>query len=1184
MALHVAELLVHVTSDTAGFVGGMKSAEGRLGTFSKGAQALGGSLTKHLTLPIVAIGAVAVHTGMEFEDSMQLLRTSAGASQEEVEHMSKGVLALAHTSRAGGQSLDALGKGMYQIQSAGFRGQKALDLLSAAAVAARVTGADLESTTGTLTSVMKVNARGTGDAAHAMGVLNAIVGAGKMRMDELSAALSSGILPILPQLNVSLPELGAAIGTFTKAGVPAQRAANNLRTALVKMAAPGKAGEKALKGLGIGTDQLAMSLQKGGLTGGLELLRNRWEATVKSFGGGKDAIVKANKLVLQSFGGSKGGATVLGLIQQFESYKKTLEQVGKTTDDYAKSSEKALNLPSSKIHEAFGSIQASMAQVGVALAPAVASIAAGIAAIVTAFDKLPAGGQKAILIFAGIAAAAGPLIAIIGALVSPVGLVVAAIAGLVAALVILDQHFHFIGPAIDYVKQKWDELVQGFSKGTGPFAGLAEGARAALDALKGIFGAGLSVLQALWGTFGDLILDHVKHTWEFIKAYVQAAMQVLRGIINVVMGIIHGDWSQVWQGIQQIVMGVWNGIKAIITFALQTIKTVITAELRAYLAIMTAVWNGIKAAASAAWSAIVSLVSRALSAVASAISSAASTVASAATRLGTGIVRGVASGRSSLVATVAGFFTMVGVAVAGFAGDAFGWALSVGKALMDGISAGIRGAIGAVIGVISSAKNKIKSLFTGGWLSPPDHFTEVMVGAKLMQGIVRGIEAGMPATESAVEKAKNHIKAKLQAQELVALAKQYGSKIGVANAQGIIMGLIQTTPSLLQQARTQMQQMATAQAQAYQQAKAGVISAFDQVANEALSKFDEKTAGGTTARGKALKKSLEGLQLVDTVKQLTDGLGNEVQGAELKLMKAYASGNTKAIKAASDELVTALEAQEAEVTAAADANIAAAQANVDKVNADPASTDADKEQAAADLKAAQEQKITDLATFHEKERALTEANLSADIEQEQRKYDGIVGKQREGLARQLVNLREELLKHPEEWNKLTGKINAILKAAGINVLAPAGKKWAEEFADGIRKGIPEVVRAAHEMAKAAANAAPHSSPAKEGPLAFDMVDVGKRWSEDFARGIRAGAQTVSPAVPKLPSGVDAMLQGQRAAGAYGAGGQPPMQTIVNVTIPNATVLGKDQAAADELARIVGPAISRQIQLVGPYIP
>jgi len=216
-------------------------------------------------------------------------------------------------------------------------------------------------------------------------------------------------------------------------------------------------------------------------------------------------------------------------------------------------------------------------------------------------------------------------------------------------------------------------------------------------------------------------------------------------------------------------------------------------------------------------------------------------------------------------------------------------------------------------------------------------------------------------------------------------------------------------------------------------------------------------------------------------------------------------------------------------------------------------------------------------------RSLIEANLTEDIAQEQRKQDAITAKQREGLARQLVDLKAELLKHPEEWNKLTGKVGAILHRYGIDVIGPAGKKWADEFAAGIRKGIQGVKDAAHDMAEAAAGQVPHSSPAKEGPLAFDMIDVGQRWSQDFARGVKAGAETVAPAVPKLPSGVEAMLQGQRAAAAYGVGTQAPT-TVVNVTIPNATLLAKDQAAADELARIVAPAISRQIELSGTYLP
>src|SRR4029077_10304386 len=66
----------------------------------------------------------------------------------------------------------------------------------------------------------------------------------------------------------------------------------------------------------------------------------------------------------------------------------------------------------------------------------------------------------------------------------------------------------------------------------------------------------------------------------------------------------------------------------------------------------------------------------------------------------------------------------------------------------------------------------------------------------------------------------------------------------------------------------------------------------------------------------------------------------------------------------------------------------------------------------------------------------------------------------------------------------------------------AGRKFGDDFAQGIRDSIPAIVKAAEDAAQAAADRMPHS-PAKKGPLSGRGWSGfgGKAFAEDFAEGI-----------------------------------------------------------------------------------
>lgn len=405
-----------LTVEIVGNAGSLERALGKAAVASKGfgdkvasvgrsISKTGKTLTRDVTLPIVGIGIAATKMALTFDDKMRQVQTQAGASSKEVSRMHDYVLKLAQTSGdvAGPNQLaDAL----YRVESAGIRGGEAMRVLKAADDLATVGHANLEQATYGLVSAVKSGIDGAQNYAQAIGTMNATVGEGNMRMDDLTAAFSTGILPMAKQAGISLAEVGAALDVFTNRGKPAQQSATGLTRAFAQMMSPTKAATGSLADMGIGADQLAQDLKSGGLVKAVMDLKTHFDAMPNK--------IRAAQDVLNAFGRSKGGAQMLLLVQNAKALSAGLDQVKAHAAGFGSALAATQNEAETKVKAAWASIQASLIRVGEDLAPVAAKVAQFLAKIGNAFASLSPQQRQFIEKIAGIAAVAGPAMIAIG--------------------------------------------------------------------------------------------------------------------------------------------------------------------------------------------------------------------------------------------------------------------------------------------------------------------------------------------------------------------------------------------------------------------------------------------------------------------------------------------------------------------------------------------------------------------------------------------------------------------------------------------------------------------------------------------------------------------------------------------------------------------------------------------------
>lgn len=365
------------------------------------------SMSRYVTAPTLLAAAAAVKMGIDFQRNMQLIYTQAGASAGEVRKLNGQVLDLARNSALGPTEL---AKGLYHVESLGLRGGEAMKVLKTSSDAAFLGIADLETVTTALGGAVVSGIRGSQNYEKAMGTLDATIGAGNMRMEDLAQALG-GVLAPAKNAGISLAEVGAAMAVLTDRGMGADEAGTRLRMTFALMQAPSKQAQKALDDLGISGDQMAKMLRApNGLYNVLRLLHDQMETVGK---------VRGSQDLLRAFGGGRTGAGILTLVQSLDSavssYQGKLTQIESQSGAFHQKVVASQQSDAYKIARAWSSVQADLVKLGGTLAPGATAVAEAVGKIADAFDALPGPVKHELGIIIGLLAVGGPLaLAVLG--------------------------------------------------------------------------------------------------------------------------------------------------------------------------------------------------------------------------------------------------------------------------------------------------------------------------------------------------------------------------------------------------------------------------------------------------------------------------------------------------------------------------------------------------------------------------------------------------------------------------------------------------------------------------------------------------------------------------------------------------------------------------------------------------
>lgn len=363
---------------------------------------VGGTLTRGLTLPLLAAGGAAVKLGMDFDTAFSRMVGLAGVPQAEIDGLKQSVLDLAGETA---QSPQELADALYEAASAGLTSAQAMDAVKVAAQGAAAGMGSTRDIVGLVASAVASYGAANIDAARATDILTATIRAGRADPAELAGTLGR-VLPVASQLGISFDQVGGAVAFLSNTFGDTNRTVTAFQGLLTKLFSQTAQGREALDDMGTSSEELQASIDERGLLGALELLRS------KGFAENQQAMAAL-------FDDMEGRSAAMALLaDESGTLAAILEETAGSAGDLAEALGAATGTDGHKAKQAFVDLQVAAIQAADVIMPFATMATGAISDVANAFAALPGPAQQVVLAMAAVLAATGPLLSIGGKLLT----------------------------------------------------------------------------------------------------------------------------------------------------------------------------------------------------------------------------------------------------------------------------------------------------------------------------------------------------------------------------------------------------------------------------------------------------------------------------------------------------------------------------------------------------------------------------------------------------------------------------------------------------------------------------------------------------------------------------------------------------------------------------------------------
>lgn len=786
------------------------SAKGKLGAIGDYFEKVGSSMSKKLTVPIMAGLGASVKTFTTFDDSMRKVAATSGiaadSSSKAYMQMRKQAQDLGASTR---YSASEVAEGMNYMAMAGWSAEQTMAGIPAVLDLAAASGENLGTTSDIVTDAMTAFGMQAEQAGEFADILAAASSNANTNVSMMGDTFKY-VAPVAGSLGFNAKDTAIAIGLMANSGIKGSQAGTALRAGLVNLVNPSEAAKKAMDTLGI-----SVTDSEGNMKSFRTIMGDLREKM-----GGLSETQKASAAATIF-----GKEAMSGWLAIINSSDKDFNKLTNAIDNSQGSTKRMVNTMEGGIGGAFRNLKSAIEGLGIAigerLAPYIEKAAKYITDLAQKFKALSPAQQDTIIKIALVVAAIGPLLIAIGKvfktiktvitvvqfLANPFGIAVVAIIAAVAAFVYFYTHSEkfrtIVNNAINSVIKAWDSLKAAWDTAKewagNVWNGMKEVISNAIEGIKatwsGIKESFMNAWNGITEWFSNLwngikqapsnAVESIKNMWSSVKDFfsnlwngitqifstvwqtIQAAvLPIIQPFIDIMLSYwqnLSMSFSQIWDGVKQVFQGAWEIIKAIVMGPVLLICDLITGNFGKVGSDLQLIWQSITTGVSTVWNGVLGILSGIWNAILATGQAIWQTLSTAVVNIVNGLVSGVVglwNGLQSAVVSIAsaiangaisawnGLTSGISSLVSGFVGTITG--------LWNGLSSGVigiarglvSGAIGAFNGLVGGVSSIVSSV--SGVLRSLGNIDLAGAGAAIMNGFLGGLKSAWGAVQSFV--------------------------------------------------------------------------------------------------------------------------------------------------------------------------------------------------------------------------------------------------------------------------------------------------------------------------------------------------------------------------------------------------------------------------------------------------
>ena len=528
---------------------------------------VGQDLTTKVTLPLAAVGTVAVTKFAEVDKTMQLTNATMGNTAEQADLLNQAMKDAAANSTFG---MNDAATATLNFARAGLSAEQAAAALAPAMNLAAGEGGNLDTVSAGLVATINGFGGSFNDASKYADVFANACNNSALDIDSLSSSMSVAA-PIFAAAGYSVNDAALYMGVMANAGIDANTAANALKTGMARLVAPAKEGQEWMDRLGI-----SITNSDGSMKDSVQVQKELHDA----FAGLSESeqIAAASAIF-----GKNQMSNWLALINTAPGDVSALSGALAEEGATAEQAEAMMGGFGGSIEKLKSSIDVAATSLGEALAPTISKVADAIQRAVDRFNSLSDGQKERIAKIGLVVAAIGPLLIIVGKVISligtimtlapalgaaisvmtgPIGLVIAAIAAVIAIGVALYKNWDTIKAKAEEIgnaiKEKWEGMKQAVSEKvtamkeavTEKMEDVKNNVSEKLENVKTFFSTKMATAASTVSTKMVEIKGHFQNKMEDAKTTVSQKLESIKGFFSEKLGSTASTVSSKMQDIK----------------------------------------------------------------------------------------------------------------------------------------------------------------------------------------------------------------------------------------------------------------------------------------------------------------------------------------------------------------------------------------------------------------------------------------------------------------------------------------------------------------------------------------------------------------------------------------------------------------------------------------------------------